>query len=275
MVGCGKGSFQSSGIKRANAETPAGAQKAAGEPGASGDANGNPNGIADGFKNSGTGAEAGGSGGAGSGGVSGSGSAGAGASGTGVNGTNAASGSGGTSKGSAAGNTSTASTQPSTAPVVPPAPAPARFTGDGGGSLGDGDSASIERCLKQWPGHPFVAGGVYSVRKISFAFSLGGLTLGGNDGPTPAPKLVLLDNSVNVGLPGLGGVSTYNFLNPNGYYCVKSQVNVLASVNINLHCQARMASSESQFSVLSNISGEPAQNQVNILSNVAVTRVCY
>lgn len=156
--------------------------------------------------------------------------------------------------------------------VVPAAPA--EFTDEDSKALSGEDQRLLAACLKQWPNHPFTAGQTYRVRKVSTSLSIGGITLAGDDSPTVEPKLVLMKTSINLNVPGFTGMATYNFMNPNGYYCLANQFNVLADVRINLHCQARLASGENQFSVLSATNGSVSQSQVNVLSNVFVIRSC-
>ncbi len=165
-------------------------------------------------------------------------------------------------------------TLPTTTTEEQPQPQQPSYVDEDGKALSSSDLATVERCLAQWPNHPFKLGNRYRVRKISTALSFGGVTLGGNDSPTAEPKLVLMTTSVNINVPGFDGIATYNFMNPNGYYCISNQVNVLAVVNFNLHCKAHLASSSKQFNVLSPIPGNVSQNQYNLLSNVFVNRIC-
>lgn len=159
-------------------------------------------------------------------------------------------------------------------PAVTTAAAKTSFTDDNNNALSSDEQRLLAACLKQWPNHPFTEGKTYRVRKISTSFSFGGVTLAGNDSPTAEPKLVLMKTSINLNIPGITGTAEYNFMNPNGYYCMTNQINVLADVRINLHCKARLASGENQFSVLSATNGSVSQSQVSLLSNVFVYRIC-
>ena len=54
--------------------------------------------------------------------------------------------------------------------------------------------------------------------------------------PTSAPSLVLINPSFNV----MGG-SAIELLNPNGWYCMRTTVNILGRMSIRAHCKARLA----------------------------------
>ena len=62
---------------------------------------------------------------------------------------------------------------------------------------------------------------------------------------TSAPALVLVNTGVNV----MGG-TTLELLNPNGWYCFKSNVNVMGSLRIKAACRAHLASAHDGTTVL-------------------------
>ena len=85
---------------------------------------------------------------------------------------------------------------------------------------------------------------------------------------TRKPELILVSAAVNV----LGSVE-YNLLNPNGYYCIDTAVNVNQSLKINLDCQARLTDSRVHVNVGSNVSDQMAGVGVHVGSNIEVNRV--
>lgn len=77
-----------------------------------------------------------------------------------------------------------------------------------------------------------------------------------------------MDAAVNV-----GGAVTYNLLNPNGYYCMKVNVNVNQQLTINLHCNARLADSKVGVNVGSTVSDSTSAVGVHVNSTVNVQTV--
>jgi hypothetical protein len=77
----------------------------------------------------------------------------------------------------------------------------------------------------------------------------------------------LIDVGVNV-----FGTPTYNLMNNNGYYCMKVNVNVATSLNINLACRAKLADNSVQVDVGSNTNSTTSAIGVNVGSTVQVQR---
>jgi len=109
-------------------------------------------------------------------------------------------------------------------------------------------SANLEAvrvCLASWPDHPFDANNP-SFRSVSGKFKIFGIGEDINEStPTEKPELVLIHPNVSV-MTG----SSMTLMNPNGWYCLISKVNVMASSTINLHCKAHLASSKEGTTVL-------------------------
>jgi len=78
----------------------------------------------------------------------------------------------------------------------------------------------------------------------------------------------LIGAGVNV-----GGAPTYNMMNPNGYYCMKVNVNVDTAFNINLHCNAHLADTKIAVNVGSTTNSGTAAIGVNVGSQVTVTSI--
>jgi hypothetical protein len=107
----------------------------------------------------------------------------------------------------------------------------------------DMDSA-IAACLKAWGTHPFAAKPKYRTMQTSVkVFGIGGKS--GDTEKTAAPSLVLVNPGVNV----MGG-TTVELLNPNGWYCLRSTVNVMGGLTLRAHCDAHIASSADGATVM-------------------------
>lgn len=145
-------------------------------------------------------------------------------------------------------------TSPETMPTIPGAK--------------DGDLDALHKCLAQWKNNPF-KGTVDNYQRIYASVSVGGIGNVINDTESTAePYLILVDAGVNV-----GGTPTYNLLNKNGYYCMKVNVNVLTSLNVNLHCNARLSDSRVNVNVGSTQNDQTSAVGVHVLSNVQVNTV--
>jgi hypothetical protein len=121
----------------------------------------------------------------------------------------------------------------------------------------------ISSCLNAWGEHPFGKHPHYqtlssSVKVFGIGQNIDDLT------PTKKPNLVLVDTGVNI----MGG-STMQLLNPNGWYCFISNVNVMGGLTIRAHCKAHLASSSNGLTVLG---GDPSNKSVTVLgaTNVEV-----
>lgn len=132
----------------------------------------------------------------------------------------------------------------------------------------DSDADALYKCLAAWKNHPF-SGTVMNYKKIRASVSVGGMGNLINDNEnTDQPYLILVDAAVNV-----LGSPTYNLMNRNGYYCMKVNVNVQTSLNINLHCNARLADQKVNVNVGSNQNSSTSVVGVHVLSNVQVNTV--
>jgi hypothetical protein len=121
----------------------------------------------------------------------------------------------------------------------------------------------IANCLKAWGEHPFGRNPHYkilasSVKVFGIGQNIDDVT------PTKKPELVLVDSGVNI----MGG-STMQLLNPNGWYCFTSNVNVLGGLTIKAHCRSHLASASNGLTVLG---GDPSNKSVTVLgaTNVEV-----
>ena len=124
--------------------------------------------------------------------------------------------------------------------------------------------SSIAACLKAWGTHPF--GKNPQFKALSTSVKVFGI--GSNSGdtvPTDAPALVLVQPGVNV----MGG-TVIELLNPNGWYCLRTTVNVMGGVNIRAHCKAHLASTADGTTVM----GSNSENKgVTVMGSTTVERV--
>ena len=122
---------------------------------------------------------------------------------------------------------------------------------------------SIATCLKAWGKHPFGRNPQYKTLVTSVkVFGIGRETA--DSEPTSSPSLVLISPAVNV----MGG-STVQLMNPNGWYCLRSNVNVMGGMTIRAHCKAHLASAVDGVTVM----GDNADNKA--VTVMGATRVEY
>jgi len=126
---------------------------------------------------------------------------------------------------------------------------------------------SIAACLKAWGKHPFGSKPNYKTLSTSVkVFGIGQNTA--DVEPTSAPALVLVNPGVNV----MGG-STIELLNPNGWYCLKSNVNVMGGLTIKAHCKAHLASSSENGAGTTVMGNNENKNGVTVMGSTKVELV--
>jgi hypothetical protein len=105
------------------------------------------------------------------------------------------------------------------------------------------DSA-IASCLRAWGKQPFGANPRY--KTLSTSVKVFGIGENPADRErTSSPSLVLVNTGVNV-----MGRTRLELSNPNGWYCFKSNVNVMGSLIITAACTAHLASAHDGTTVL-------------------------
>jgi hypothetical protein len=124
------------------------------------------------------------------------------------------------------------------------------------------DTDSLRKCLNLWGTTPFKEVKANQVKVMDVSVGVGGgLIAGGLAGlgnlinignpkdldVTSEPRLIVLPFSVNV-----GGSTTFELMNPNGWYCMKAAVGARSTVNIKLHCSAKIAQSDLGISLRTN-----------------------
>lgn len=105
----------------------------------------------------------------------------------------------------------------------------------------DSDSDSgIHACLKAWGKHPFGKNPGY--KTLSTAVKVFGIGKDTSDTEeTSTPSLVLVNPGVNV-----AGGKVVQVLNPNGWYCFRTTVNVMGGMTIKAHCKAHLATTSGE-----------------------------
>jgi len=123
---------------------------------------------------------------------------------------------------------------------------------------------SIASCLRAWGAHPF--GSNPQFKTIAASVKVFGIGQNPADTErTELPSLVLVNPGVNV----MGG-ATLELLNPNGWYCFRSNVNVMGKLSIKAHCKAHLASASDGVTVLGSNS---ANKSVTVLGSTQVQLV--
>jgi len=125
---------------------------------------------------------------------------------------------------------------------------------------------AITACLDAFESHPFSDNPKY--RELSTGvkvFGIGQNTV--DDKETSKPELVYVTTAVNV----MGG-TTISLLNPKGWYCMRSNVNVMGGVKIKLACDAQFALIGDGATVLSN---SDTNNQgTTVMGSTRIERQC-
>lgn len=127
----------------------------------------------------------------------------------------------------------------------------------------------ISVCLGSWPDNPFQNESHLTARIITGKVRVLGVGEDIDDYVrTNYPQLIYVKPSVNV-----LSKTSIRLLNPNGWYCLKANVTVLSEINVEAHCQAHIAGSRSDVTVLGSTSGERGVSGVTVLGNVIIHQV--
>jgi hypothetical protein len=123
---------------------------------------------------------------------------------------------------------------------------------------------AMASCLKAWGQNPF--GNNPSYKTLATSVKVFGI----GDDPadtevTSSPALVMVNPGVNV----MGG-TTIELLNPNGWYCLRSNVNVMGGLTLKVHCKAHLASASEGVTVLGTNSDK---NSVTVMGSTHVELV--
>lgn len=139
----------------------------------------------------------------------------------------------------------------------------ARDDGDGGS---ESDRTAIKRCFAAWGKTPFKSAATVPFDTIRSSVKVLGIGRDvEDDSRTDQPKLVLVKPTVNVLTK-----NKFRLMNPNGWYCFKSNVTVLAKAEITAHCKAHLASSKEGVTIAG---GNDGTDGVTVLGKATVNRV--
>lgn len=103
------------------------------------------------------------------------------------------------------------------------------------------DQEVLDNCIASWgQASPFKKGTPAS-SVLASGVKVFGIGQGntGKDPVTDRPALILVRPAVNV-----AGKSTIRLSNPNGWYCFRSNVTVAGKIEIEAHCNAKIASAK-------------------------------
>jgi hypothetical protein len=117
------------------------------------------------------------------------------------------------------------------------------------------EDAALRKCINLWGNVPFPEVKKEHVKIMPLNVSIGGdllkstplsalgaaFNLGNTKDLeiTTDPRLIIVPLSVNV-----GGNATFELMNPKGWYCLKRSLGLKSTINIKLHCSAKLAQSE-------------------------------
>lgn len=128
-----------------------------------------------------------------------------------------------------------------------------------------GAEESVGKCISAWHNSPFKStASPHRVLKPGVKVFGVGNTIE-DLAETANPQLILVKPGVNV-----LGKTTYRLMNPNGWYCFKSNVSVLGKLEIEAHCKAHIATAADGTSVLG---ADDSQSGVTVLGSIRVKRV--
>ena len=127
------------------------------------------------------------------------------------------------------------------------------------------DEEALKVCLNNWGKHPFVEGNL-NYRTIAPSVSVFGIGVSvQDDRATQQPELVLIKPSVSVFSKG-----TLKLFNPQGWYCLESNVAVFSEVDIQIDCRANLASASGGITVLGS---NERRDGVTVFGTINVTRI--
>lgn len=134
--------------------------------------------------------------------------------------------------------------------------------------VGSRNWPDVEACLKQWGDHPFKDKKQIKFRVIKPDVKVFGL--GSNivdNAKTSYPQLIYIRPAVSV-----MSKTTYKLMNPNGWYCFKSKVNVLGKSTIKAACHAHIVTVKGKATVLGESGGE--KKGTTVLGESHIVRDC-
>ncbi len=125
---------------------------------------------------------------------------------------------------------------------------------------------TITKCLAAWPKHPFDSKSVkFRVIESNVkVFGIGGNTA--DEVSTDYPQLILVRPAVSV-----MSKATYNLKNPNGWYCLRGQTNVMSKAIFNIDCKTHIASSDTGSTVMGS---SDEKSGTTVMGKTVINRSC-
>ncbi len=102
------------------------------------------------------------------------------------------------------------------------------------------DDQKISKCLQRWGEHPFAQDNP-QYKTLEAGTTVMGFGSGGIDDhvATEQPALILVKSA-----PGFLSNITNRLMNPNGWYCLDSSINIMGNKSTELDCRANLAQSQ-------------------------------
>jgi hypothetical protein len=129
------------------------------------------------------------------------------------------------------------------------------------------DQPALDACIGVWASASPFKKGTPATKVIATGVKVFGIgSGGGTDAPTAKPSLVLVRPAVNV-----MGKSTIQLKNPQGWYCFVSNVNVAGKMEIEVPCDAHVASAKEDGTSVG--AADESGKGVTVFGALRVTRV--
>lgn len=129
------------------------------------------------------------------------------------------------------------------------------------------DQPTLDACIAQWGKRSPFKKGTPAAAVVAPGVKVFGVGGGGGalDAPTDKPSLVLVRPAVNV-----MGRSTIRLSNPKGWYCFRSNVNVAGKMEIEVPCDAQIASAREDGTTVGAV--DESNKGVTVFGALRVTR---
>lgn len=128
------------------------------------------------------------------------------------------------------------------------------------------DQQTLDACIASWGKKAPFKKGTPADRVVAPGVKVFGVGGGGaTDEPTDMPSLVLVRPAVNV-----MGRSTIRLNNPKGWYCFRSNVNVAGKMEIEVPCNAQLASAKEDGTTVGGV--DESNKGVTVFGPLRVTR---
>ncbi|RYZ50380.1 MAG: hypothetical protein EOP07_23060 [Proteobacteria bacterium] len=135
------------------------------------------------------------------------------------------------------------------------------------GKINPTDELNLKNCESVW-GNDAPARTEDNTRVIHSNISVGSLGVGISDlKKTDKPEYVVVYSSIAV-----GGAPEWKLLNPNGYYCIVSAINVGTSLTVHLDKAAHIADSKASLNVGSVVEENASVSAINVGSQIKIIR---